>query len=215
MLKEREQRTWVEPFVGGGNMIDKVDGDRIGNDYNEYMYSLLVALRDGWIPPDEISEEYYKEIKTKQSKYEKHLVGYVGSQLTFGATWFGTYRRDKMGKRNYSDEARRGVLKQAPKLKGVDFYNLSYQDLEIPNNSLIYCDPPYEGVFGYEKGKTFNHVDFWEWARVKTKQGHQVYVSEYNAPDDFKCVWQKQMSQRMNNNSGASKPIEKLFKYFL
>lgn len=24
MLKERGQRTWVEPFVGGGNMIDKV-----------------------------------------------------------------------------------------------------------------------------------------------------------------------------------------------
>ena len=27
MLKERGQRTWVEPFVGGANMIDKVDGN--------------------------------------------------------------------------------------------------------------------------------------------------------------------------------------------
>ena len=37
MLKERGQRTWVEPFVGGGNMIDKVQGKRIGADINHYV----------------------------------------------------------------------------------------------------------------------------------------------------------------------------------
>jgi DNA adenine methylase len=31
MLAERKpDQWWVEPFVGGGNMIDKVDGNRIG-----------------------------------------------------------------------------------------------------------------------------------------------------------------------------------------
>ena len=29
MLKQRGNRTWVEPFVGGGNMIDKVQGNAI------------------------------------------------------------------------------------------------------------------------------------------------------------------------------------------
>lgn len=28
MTKERSGRPWVEPFVGGGNIIDKVDGYR-------------------------------------------------------------------------------------------------------------------------------------------------------------------------------------------
>lgn len=37
MLKERGERTWVEPFVGGANMIDKVEGKRIGADLNYYL----------------------------------------------------------------------------------------------------------------------------------------------------------------------------------
>ena len=36
MKKERGERTWVEPFVGGANIIDKVDGKRIGNDNQKY-----------------------------------------------------------------------------------------------------------------------------------------------------------------------------------
>lgn len=213
ILKDRKPEQWyVEPFVGGANMIDKVKGKRIGNDYNEYIYELLIALRDGWQPPMEISEEYYKAIKTDNSKYDKCLVGYVGSQLTFGATWFGTYRRDKVGKRNYSDEARRNVLKQAPQLKGIEFYNLNYLELQIPDNSLIYCDPPYKGTFGYEKNKEFNHTEFWQWCRDKTNEGHVVFVSEYNAPADFECIWSKQLTQVINNTSDKTpKPTEKLF----
>jgi DNA adenine methylase len=44
-------------------------------------------------------------------------------------------------------------------------------------------------------------------------KGHIVYVSEYNAPDDFECVYQKQINQRMNNNVQTSKAVEKLFKF--
>jgi DNA adenine methylase len=52
MLAERKpDQWWVEPFVGGANMIDKVAGNRIGNDSNEFLIALLVALRDGYIPP--------------------------------------------------------------------------------------------------------------------------------------------------------------------
>jgi len=46
MLKERNQRTWVEPFVGGANLIDKVDGKRIGADINPYLIDALIAIRD-------------------------------------------------------------------------------------------------------------------------------------------------------------------------
>ena len=36
ILKYRKKDQWyVEPFVGGGNMIDKVNGNRMGADYNE------------------------------------------------------------------------------------------------------------------------------------------------------------------------------------
>ena len=37
MLEERKEgQAWVEPFVGGANLIDKVSGERFGNDSNIY-----------------------------------------------------------------------------------------------------------------------------------------------------------------------------------
>ena len=50
MLAECEKQgitKWVEPFVGGANMIDKVEGPRIGNDSNPYLiasFRLLITI---------------------------------------------------------------------------------------------------------------------------------------------------------------------------
>ena len=72
--------------------------------------------------------------------------------------------------------------------------------------------PPYEGTFGYEKDKTFNHKAFWQWCRDKVREGHIVFVSEYNAPKDFYCIWEKELAQVINNTSSKTpKPVEKLF----
>ena len=67
ILKDRKERQWyVEPFMGGGNMIDKVDGLRIGNDLNYHLIEMWRALQNGWVPPDEISEAEYKYLKAAQ-----------------------------------------------------------------------------------------------------------------------------------------------------
>ena len=69
MIKEANEKgitTWVEPFVGGANMIDKVPSNfqRIGIDYNAHAIEALIAIRDLVDKlPTEVSEEYYKEIK--------------------------------------------------------------------------------------------------------------------------------------------------------
>jgi DNA adenine methylase len=58
MIAERKPgQWWVEPFVGGANMIDKVTGHRLGNDSNEFLVKLLIAVRDGYIPPTDISKD--------------------------------------------------------------------------------------------------------------------------------------------------------------
>lgn len=214
MIKDRTNEAWVEPFVGGGNMIDKVSGWRIGSDLNEYVIALLNEMTKPNFKAPEISEENYNNIKLNQDKYPKWVVGYAGTQLSFGATWFGSYRRDKQGKRNYCLEAQNNVNKQSKNIQSVEFIHSSYQDLEIPKNSIIYCDPPYDTKATKGKYKDrFNHIEFWEWCRNKVKQGHKVFVSEYNAPKDFKCIWEKEISQRMNNNAKTSKTNEKLFVY--
>ena len=68
MLAERKSdQWWVEPFVGGANMIDKVTGNRLGNDCNRYVIALLKELQKQ-IPfnPPHISESDYKNIQKKQ-----------------------------------------------------------------------------------------------------------------------------------------------------
>tara|TARA_R110000751_G_C13451823_1_gene444230 strand:- start:212 stop:532 length:321 start_codon:yes stop_codon:yes gene_type:complete len=104
-------------------------------------------------------------------------------------------------------------MKQVPKLKGVEFKNFSFTDLQIPNNSIIYCDPPYSGTEQYKN--KFDSSFFWDWCRTKTKEGHKVFISEYNAPDDFKCIWEKEHKTIMANgeNRPSKTSTEKLYVY--
>jgi len=100
--------------------------------------------------------------------------------------------------------------KQIEELQGTLIFSGSYDKLNLPNNSIIYCDPPYEGVFGYKD--KFNHSEFWQWCRDKTEQGHKVYISEYNAPKDFKLLHSVELPTNMNAKH-KTKPTEKLFTY--
>ena len=210
ILRDRESGKWyIEPFVGGANIIDKVDGNRIGSDINYYTIMLLKALQNGWSPP-EINEEKYCEIKKNKHKYEDHLVGYAGTQLTYSAKWFDSYRRDKTGKRDYSSEAKRNVLKQAPNLKGIEFFYCNYFDLVIPPESIVYCDPPYKSTTKYKDQIDYDY--FYNWCRSLAREGHQVFVSEYQMPDDFECLWSKDIHSSLTKQTGAKRGVEKLFK---
>ena len=220
MLKERGDRTWVEPFVGGANMIDKVSGKRIGADLNPYLIEALKLIRDNPESlPDHVSEEMYQELKIhKHSNVllgmpNEALAGYVGFTHSFAGKWFRGFARNKEldkveNEQNVSRRAKNNALKQSKNLKRVTFIHSSYKDLKIPDNSLIYCDPPYENTTGYKDA--FNHSDFWQWCREKHTEGHKVFISEYNAPDDFICVWQKTLTTSFST-SESIKAVEKLF----
>ncbi len=213
ILKDRKPNQWyVEPFVGGSNLIENVYGNRIGNDINHYLIEFSKALQNGWLPPKEIGEEMFNEIKKQPNDYEPCLVGYVGFQLTYGAMWMGSYRRDNEGKRNYSHEAYNNVKKQAPKLKDIRYLNTEYYKIEMPENSLIYCDPPYKDTAKYKANETpFNYDMFYSWCRNMAKQGHQIFISEYQMPEDFICIWEKEICSSLGKNTGAKKATEKLF----
>ena len=45
ILKDRQLNQWyVEPFVGGGNLIENVSGPCIGADNNKYIIALLTCV---------------------------------------------------------------------------------------------------------------------------------------------------------------------------
>ena len=98
----------------------------------------------------------------------------------------------------------------------INFVCCSYENLDIPQNSIIYCDIPYKNTKQYSFSKDFDYEKFWEWAREKSQNGHQVFISEYNYPDDFECIWQQEVKSSLSANgiAGGNKvSVEKLFVY--
>lgn len=214
ILQHRDNHLWyVEPFAGGCNLIDKVCGQRLANDINYGLMGMFERLCCGiFIPPDTISNEQYNDIKSNPRKYNPDLVAFVSVGCSYSGKSWGGYARGKNSKgieRNYCKESADNLIKQKNGLKGTLFSSIHYENLVIPDNSLIYCDPPYAGTTKYKYA--FNHVAFWKWCDEKVKEGHKVFVSEYNAPLDWICVWQKQVNSSLTKNTGAKQAIEKLF----
>ena len=188
--------TYVEPFVGGGNMIEHVKGKRIGLDINLNSIKALEIIRDkaGMLPKDstEFSEDDYIKAKTTP-QYE--FRAFIGFALSYGGRFFNGYAQG--GGRDHVKEAFNNAQRQSRKLKGCEFYHSSYDKFIYPDNAIIYCDPPYQDTADY-KIDAFNHDLFWEWVRVMSKK-HMVYVSEYNAPDDFISIFSVNLRNSINN----------------
>ena len=90
----------------------------------------------------------------------------------------------------------------------LEVSSIDYRDYEHQEGDVVYCDPPYNGTEKYD-GKDFDHNAFYEWARTRD---YPVYFSEYNAPDDFVCVWSKPICKMFSGGKSAhNKAIEKLF----
>ena len=208
--KLKPNQWYVEPFVGGANMIDKIEHPyKLGADNNKYLIALLEAVQNGQELPEHITKDEYIAVKTNKDNYPDWYVGFVGFICSFRAKFFGGYSgyyTTKTGiQRNYIKECINNILKQ--NLDGIKLVCSSYDALDIPANSIIYCDPPYNDTTKYKD--SFDSDAFWQWCRDKAKEGHTVYVSEYNAPEDFKCIWEKQINSNLGGTSKTA--TEKLF----
>ena len=216
MLKDRKHGQWyVEPFAGGMNMIDKVTGNRMANDANKYLIAMWRELCNGWAPV-KIDRGTYNDIKTNPQHYPPYLVGWAGFNCSYSGKWFGGFAgetRTKLGTiRDYQQEAINNIEKQKKKMDGVVLTDNLYHEIDIPKNSIVYCDPPYANTTKYNS--EIDHEHFWEWVRSLKKEGHTVFVSEYNAPPDFICVWEKEVKSSLsaNGTGGCSKnSVERLF----
>ena len=213
-----ETKGYLEPFVGGANMIDKIECEnKIGNDIHPYLVALLNELSKGWIPPKDLDEDTYKDIQVNHNKYPNYLVGYAGFQLSYGGKWFGGYRRDKTGKRNYALEAYTNTTKQAPKLQDIKFTCQDFRELPLDaiKDYVVYCDIPYKGTTKYQTN-AFPYEEFYEWAKTASIS-NKILISEYDMPEDFSCIWQKEVKTLLDSNkdSGddANIRVEKLYTY--
>ena len=109
---------------------------------------------------------------------------------------------------NISRLARINDIKEPEIGIDIDFTSFDYRDYKHEEGDVVYCDPPYDGMKKYD-GRKFNHEEFWDWVRTRD---YPVYVSEYNSPDDFTCIWQKGIPKHAGGgNSAHNKAIEHLY----
>ena len=198
--------------------------NRIAYDKDKYIIALMKAIRDGWTPPDEMTEGIYNGLKqmskdfdagAEANEWDYVSVAFAGYGCSFGGKWFGGFARGGLtadGKaRNHVAESARNLIKMRPKLQGIKIQVKDYIVAPVGEGNVIYCDPPYSTGTQYKT--TFDHTLFWEWVRFQS-QINYVYVSEYNAPDDFVTIWEKEHKSGIDHNAKIHKStVEKLFVY--
>jgi len=218
ILKNRkENQFYVEPFAGGCNVIDKVKGNRLASDKSEYLMEMWYDLTQDHMFVEKIDKDKYDRARTEfnhgvNEEFTVSEIGWIGFMASYNGRFFDGGYNGNYKKRDYTKESIDNIYKQIESMKGVEFSFGNYNEMIIPDNSIIYCDIPYEGTKQYSTSKNFNHLEFWQWCRNMTKKGHEVFISEYNAPSDFECVWSKTVTNSMNTDK-TYKPVEKLFVY--
>lgn len=97
-------------------------------------------------------------------------------------------------------------LENLYRLQSLQSLQLDYVSVSIPSQALIYCDIPYSST-NCGKYQGFNHDRFYKWAREQDN----IYISEYDMPDDFICVAKIEKTVLSAANSNSIKAEEKLF----
>ena len=180
----KDTKGYLEPFVGGANVIDKIKHpNKIGCDIHKELIALLNKAKDDVENiPDIITEQEYITVKNNKLSYEDWYVGLVGFCATFGAKYFEGYCRSK--KEKYKGEkttkAIKNLKKQSSNLKGIKLIHTSFLDLpkDKIKNYVIYCDIPYKRATKYVT-KNFPYEEFYQWA-IEMSEHNTVLISEYD-----------------------------------
>lgn len=231
----RGRNAFVDAFCGSCSVIENVPPSdsyvRIANDKQKYLISMWKSLVNGKKFPETITRDYYTKVRERYRSnergdttsspndgYQDDDIGWTGFMGSYNGRFYdGGYSGHSVptgtnGKtRDYIGENIRNTMKQIPRLKDVIFQSGDYTQIKMPPRSLIYCDIPYRDTKQYETTKGgFDYDRFYDWCRAMTRAGHKVFVSEYWMPEDFKCVWSKEITNSMHPTK-TKRAVEKLF----
>ena len=206
----KENQIFIEPFVGGANIVSQMSGKRKAYDFNEYLIEMYKGVQNGYELPDSLTEEEYRYIREHKDE-DKVLTGFVGFGCSFAGKWFGGYARNKQN-HNYCKASKNSLMKKMSTMADVEFDWRDYKSLFL-KGCLIYCDPPYANTTKYTGVPDFDSEEFWNIMRAWSKD-NDVYISEYEAPDDFVSVLDIPTKTNIRDKSDSvCSRVEKLFKY--
>lgn len=76
-------------------------------------------------------------------------------------------------------------MRSLERLENIIITNLSYERVQIKDNSVIYCDPPYKDTYTYQKGKNIDYEKFYKWC---LDNNNPVFISGYEMPEQFTLI---------------------------
>lgn len=226
LVPPTEVDLYLEPFCGALNVLKLMNEDYqcFASDYHPDLIQLWKEVQnDTFIPPENVDLEFYEECKKLESP--SSLKAFVGFNMSFGGKYYSGYadKYKKEKKEDFLGEAKNSLKKMKGKINDVEFQCLSYDSLK-PNNSLIYCDPPYGSTkFPIRYRTDTKHYDIFDndkfWSKVREwSKDNYVFISETTAPEDFIPVWQKdvhrsasQSSKTRYKNESDKNKTEKLY----
>ena len=97
-------------------------------------------------------------------------------------------------------------LERLQSLQSLQSLQRDYQEVDLPADSVIYCDIPYKGTKCGKYGG-FNHERFYKWAENQ----ENLYISEYDMPDNFVEFANIEKIILSAANGNDKKSVEKLF----
>lgn len=179
-------QTYIEPFVGGANVIWRISGARIGSDLHELLINFWLAVVEDIWKPDPIAptDAEYDNFKARYehvrdfsglSRKEQAQVAWIGYAASHDGAWFNGIRRET--------PTTTTLDMQRPGVAGVKFWHCDYTAYKRRKGCLFYCDPPYIGHTGYAAvGGEFDHAKFWDWAARMARHNNTMLVSEATLP---------------------------------
>ena len=194
-------RGFVDAFTGGGSFAYFAASHNypvLANDIDSSVIALHKACKDC---PLEI--EGWAKIPYTKSGFKAILADETAKGALIRSLWSfsndgRTYLTSTENEQNKIEQFLRGeaepnsrykhvediILLQVQRKLDLTFVCGSYEELRIPENFVVYCDPPYSNSSGYRAGG-FDHDKFYKWC---LEQPGYVYISEYSMPDEFTLV---------------------------
>lgn len=229
ILNDTNQRgDYYEPFIGGGSMAAHMGHHFDRAHYSDLHGPLILmwqAAHAGFVMHGDPAHFFPTDITRADYDYHKAhqphspATALIGFGSSFGGAGFSrgyieTDIKVKPGE-TYHHVALRGMAKKTKNLlarQATTFTHQPYDQVTPPPGAVIYCDPPYQGTTGYQTGD-FDHDAFWEWCRTQARRGCKVYISEYQAPDDFTCIYEVKKRVTLNKDDNTRTAVERLFTY--
>ena len=216
ITKDYEIKSYCEPFAGMISVFGIIYNHYEDNikykfgDLNPSTIFMWKKAQKCWYPPTKCSKSTYEYYRTARPSAEK---GYFCHTYAFMGQFCEKYACD-YGKPEDSSKGSQRVHDLGKKAKNASFSHGSYKQFSKLKNSIIYCDPPYENSSQrYLTEHSFDSKEFWCWVRIMA-ENNLLFVSSYDAPKDFKCIWSKthKLTGQQKNNKNK-KRVEKLFVY--